>query len=92
MILKCADVGHLSKSEAVHRRWVEGLEEELFRQGDEEKKLGMAISPLMNRMEGGITSSQVGSNPKIGAQHGKNPLLSCMYLQYAYTLGKGYRT
>lgn len=61
MILKCADVGHLSKSKAVHRRWVEGLEEELFRQGDEEKKLGMSISPLMNRAEGGITSSQVNS-------------------------------
>ena len=41
------------------RRWVVALEEELFRQGDEERKLGMKISPLMNREEGGITASQV---------------------------------
>ena len=64
MALKCADVGHLAKSEAVHTRWVEALEEELFCQGDLEKKLGMPVSPLMNRAEGGITASQVTLKPE----------------------------
>lgn len=67
MALKCADVGHLSKSEAVHKRWVCSLEEELFRQGDMEKKLGLPISPLMNRDEGGITASQVSTESVVSA-------------------------
>lgn len=61
--LKCADLGHLSKTDAVHKHWVESLEEELFQQGDLEKKLGMPVSPLMNRDEGGITASQVRKAP-----------------------------
>jgi hypothetical protein len=59
MALKCADLGHLAAPWAVHQRWVAGLEEELFRQGDNEKQLHMLISPLMDRSKGGITKSQV---------------------------------
>ncbi|DBA92091.1 hypothetical protein WJX77_006602 [Trebouxia sp. C0004] len=60
MALKCADLGHLAAPWAVHQRWVAGLEEELFRQGDNEKQLHMLVSPLMDRSKGGITKSQVG--------------------------------
>lgn len=59
MALKCADLGHLAAPWAVHQRWVAGLEEELFRQGDNEKQLHMLVSPLMDRSKGGITKSQV---------------------------------
>lgn len=59
MALKCADLGHLAAPWPVHQRWVGGLEEELFRQGDNEKQLHMPISPLMDRSKGGITKSQV---------------------------------
>jgi len=59
MALKCADLGHLAAPWAVHQRWVAGLEEELFRQGDSEKQLHMLVSPLMDRTKGGITKSQV---------------------------------
>ncbi|MEW5312657.1 MAG: hypothetical protein WDW38_004274 [Sanguina aurantia] len=58
--LKCADVGHLAAPWDVHRRWVSGLEEEFFRQGDREKKLQMLVSPLMDRSKDGISKSQNG--------------------------------
>mmetsp|Transcript_34412 Transcript_34412/g.76444 ORF Transcript_34412/g.76444 Transcript_34412/m.76444 type:complete len:639 (+) Transcript_34412:160-2076(+) len=58
--LKCADVGHLAAPWEVHHRWVSGLEEEFFRQGDKEKARHMMVSPLMDRCKDGITKSQVG--------------------------------
>ena len=59
MALKCADLGHLAAPWPVHQKWVAGLEEELFKQGDTEKQLEMPISPLMDRSKDGITKSQV---------------------------------
>lgn len=58
--LKCADLGHLSSPPDVHNIWVSLLEEEFFRQGDEEKARALLISPLMDREKNGITKSQVG--------------------------------
>ncbi|GMH44924.1 hypothetical protein BSKO_12881 [Bryopsis sp. KO-2023] len=58
--LKCSDVGHLACSRVVHKKWVALLEEEFFRQGDQERMNGMKISPLMDRLKPGITKSQVG--------------------------------
>lgn len=61
MMLKCADIGHLAADGATHKRWAYQLEEEMFRQGDKEKALGLSVSPLMDRSQkGGITRSQVG--------------------------------
>ncbi|GAX76185.1 hypothetical protein CEUSTIGMA_g3629.t1 [Chlamydomonas eustigma] len=60
MAMKCADLGHLVSSEAVHYRWVKSLEEEMFRQGDLEKQRGYLVSPLMDRNKAGITKSQPG--------------------------------
>lgn len=60
MLLKCADIGHLAAAPALHQRWAYQLEEEFFRQGDQEKTLGLPISPLMDRnLRGGMTKSQV---------------------------------
>ena len=58
MALKCADLGHLAASWGVHQKWVAGLEEELFRQGDLEREQSLPVSPLMDRAKGGITKSQ----------------------------------
>lgn len=58
--LKCADLGHLASPRAVHKHWVQYLEEEFFRQGDKEKEIGLSVSPLMDREKNGITKSQVG--------------------------------
>lgn len=60
MALKCADVGHLASPRHVHKKWVQYLEEELFRQGDREKANSLTVSPLMDREKNGITKSQVG--------------------------------
>ena len=60
MALKCADLGHLCSPLEVHKRWVSGLEEEMFRQGDRERAAGLNVSPLMDRTKGGVTKSQSG--------------------------------
>ena len=60
MAMKCADLGHLASAKSVHLKWVQALEEEMFRQGDLEKQRGYAVSPLMDRTKTGITKSQTG--------------------------------
>ncbi|GAX77145.1 hypothetical protein CEUSTIGMA_g4591.t1 [Chlamydomonas eustigma] len=60
MSLKCADLGHLASPEPVHKRWVQRLEEEIFCQGDAERKAGLPVSPLMDRQKGGVSKSQEG--------------------------------
>ena len=61
MALKWADIGHLASPREVHMRWVKRLEEEMFRQGDQERVHNLPISPLMDRLKGqGITKSQTG--------------------------------
>ena len=58
MMLKCADLAHLSYDFCLHRAWVERLEEEMFRQGDREVTIGLPVSPLCDRTKQGITASQ----------------------------------
>ena len=61
MALKWADLGHLASSLEVHLKWVRRLEEEMFRQGDQERVHNLPVSPLMDRQSGkGITKSQTG--------------------------------
>ncbi len=62
MALKCTDLGHLAAPWAVHQRWVAGLEEELFRQGDNEKQLHMLVSPLMDRSKEASLSPRSGTS------------------------------
>ena len=59
MALKCADMGHLTYPFDLHIEWVKRLEEEMFQQGDFEEANGIPKSPLCDRSEEGITSSQV---------------------------------
>lgn len=59
MCLKCADLGHVTLSWSQHSRWVERLEEEMFRQGDQERARGLPVSPLMDRSKQGISKAQV---------------------------------
>ncbi|CAK0825994.1 unnamed protein product [Prorocentrum cordatum] len=60
MALKCADLGHLTLNRALHLHFVQGLEAELFAQGDQEKALGLEVSFLMDREQPGAAASQVG--------------------------------
>jgi len=61
MVLKWADIGHLAGSWDVHQKWLERLEEELFRQGDQERLNSLPVSPLMDRLSGfGVSKAQTG--------------------------------
>jgi hypothetical protein len=58
--IKVADLSHVAAEISVHKRYVMGLEEELFRQGDREKMLGLPVSALCDRAKAGVLKSQVG--------------------------------
>ncbi|GAX73385.1 hypothetical protein CEUSTIGMA_g838.t1 [Chlamydomonas eustigma] len=60
MAMKCADLGHLTSSREVHKKWVCKLEEEFFLQGDKEKAASLPVSPLMDRDKEGVSTSQSG--------------------------------
>jgi 3'5'-cyclic nucleotide phosphodiesterase len=60
MLLKCADIMHMSQDFECHRRWVEALTEEFYQQGDRETALGMPALPFMQRSKANcLPSSQV---------------------------------
>ena len=58
LALKCADLCHVTYAFDLHQVWVRALEEEMFRQGDLEKEVGIPISPMCDRTKPGITISQ----------------------------------
>lgn len=49
-----ADLGHCMLPIEQHVKWVEALQEEMFRQGDREKELGLDVSPMMDRDKTGV--------------------------------------
>jgi len=48
-LLHLADIGHPLRSCGVHKQWSKLIREECFRQGDQEKKLGLSPMPLCDR-------------------------------------------
>ncbi|GAX79173.1 hypothetical protein CEUSTIGMA_g6613.t1 [Chlamydomonas eustigma] len=56
--MKCADLGALAAARKVHVQWVQRLEEEFFRQGDQEHRLSLQKSPLMDRSKDGLSKAQ----------------------------------
>jgi len=58
LAIKCSDLGHVAAPEKLHRKWVTRLENEMFLQGDLERKMKLIESPLMQREGPGITSAQ----------------------------------
>lgn len=60
LALKCADVGHTAKKTDLHLVWVERLTEEFYKQGDQERKRHMIISPFMDRKKPNIPAAQLG--------------------------------
>ncbi|XP_061176791.1 cGMP-inhibited 3',5'-cyclic phosphodiesterase 3A-like isoform X4 [Saccostrea echinata] len=49
MVIKLADINGPAKKHDLHVRWTERISEEFYEQGDEEARLGMPISPYMDR-------------------------------------------
>lgn len=60
MVLHAADIANPGKRLDLSDRWTELLQKEFFQQGDEEKRLGLPISPLCDRDSVRFASSQVG--------------------------------
>ncbi|CAK9118783.1 unnamed protein product [Durusdinium trenchii] len=58
--LKAADIGHAGKPLEITRRMTIRIHMEFFAQGEEERELGLPISPLCDRNEVDIAGSQVG--------------------------------
>ena len=59
-LLRAADLGYHAMPLDVHKDWVERLAEEYAQQGDDEKALGMCISPMCDRQSQDIPSMQIG--------------------------------
>lgn len=58
--LKCSDFGYLSKEKDLHIRWANLAIEELFIQGDMEKKLNLSISTYCDRLTTNVPKYQIG--------------------------------
>lgn len=59
-VLKACDIGASAKPFAIHAVWASRITAEFFRQGDQERQLGLSISPLCDRRTKNIGESQVG--------------------------------
>lgn len=60
MALKCGDLGHSTKTLPLHEKWTLRITEEFYRQGDEERRRKIQISPFMDRQKANLPQSQVG--------------------------------
>ncbi|KAG5188742.1 hypothetical protein JKP88DRAFT_303841 [Tribonema minus] len=58
--MKSADISHPTRPMFLHLQWTKAVIEEFFLQGDEEKRRGLEISPLMDRDTTAIADSQKG--------------------------------
>ncbi|TPX33902.1 hypothetical protein SmJEL517_g03294 [Synchytrium microbalum] len=60
MCIKCADVGNPTKSWHIYEQWTEKVLQEFFAQGDQEKAMGLPVSPYCDRDIVNIPACQIG--------------------------------
>eukprot|EP00899_Mesostigma_viride_P023080 jgi/Mesvir1/3957/Mv09991-RA.1 len=60
MMLKLADIGHAAKPLSQHIEWSRAMSEEFWLQGDDEKMMGLTVSPFMDRATYNEAKSQSG--------------------------------
>lgn len=59
ILIKCADIGNPVKPLDIYVLWVKMVTEEFFKQGDQEAKRGMIISPYMDRKFENVPDNQI---------------------------------
>ncbi|TPX36248.1 hypothetical protein SmJEL517_g01444 [Synchytrium microbalum] len=60
ILMKCSDVCNPTKDWPLYEKWCYLILDEWFIQGDSEKKLGLNVSPFMDRESVNVPSSQTG--------------------------------
>ena len=58
MLMKCSDVSNPTKEWPLYQEWINRILQEFYNQGDMEKKLGLPISPFMNRESPGPSAQK----------------------------------
>ena len=60
MTLKMADISNPAKPWPISLQWTRQITDEFYRQGDKERELGLAQSPLMDRNNPAVAKAQMG--------------------------------
>jgi len=60
VLLKCADIAHGAKTLRLHKAWTKKIVNEFFKQGDFEREKGLPVSPLCDRRNVVVSTSQLG--------------------------------
>jgi hypothetical protein len=86
MVLHAADLANPSKSLHIAQEWSQRLLREFFLQGDEERSLGLPVSPMCDRDKVNVPGSQIGFidfvvRPTFCAVGGLFPLVEEIVLQ-----------
>ena len=58
MIIKLSDINGPCKRHDIHIQWTHRIAEEFYEQGDDEARLGMPISPFMDRQNSQLAKLQ----------------------------------
>ena len=48
-MVHCSDLSNPTKPLDIYRQWVDRIMEEFFRQGDQERAIGLEISPIFSK-------------------------------------------
>lgn len=59
MMMKASDINNITKPTELSVKWTDMYTAEVFRQGDEERRLGLPVSPFMNRENHDQAKSQI---------------------------------
>jgi len=60
MAIKCADIGNVTKGKAAALQWTDRVVLEFFAQGDEERSLGLPVTPMLDRASANVAKNQLG--------------------------------
>jgi len=60
MAIKCADIGNVTKGKPTALLWTDRVVQEFFAQGDDERSLGLPVTPMLDRASANVAKQQLG--------------------------------